>query len=39
MDFALRPADTYVALDAAEVAAQGDTAELEEATMRRLLAV
>ena len=39
VEFALRLADSYVVLDAGEVAAAGDTAELDEARVRRLLSV
>jgi len=39
VEFALRLADTYVVVDAGEVVARGVTTDLEEATMRRLLAV
>jgi urea transport system ATP-binding protein len=39
MEFALRLADRYVILDAGEVAAAGETATLEEGSVRRLLSV
>jgi len=39
VEFALRLADRYVVLDAGEVVASGDTATMEDGTVRRLLAV
>jgi urea transport system ATP-binding protein len=39
VEFALRLADRYVALDAGEVVASGDTSSLEDDSVRRLLAV
>ena len=39
VEFALRLADRYVVLDAGEVVESGETSTLEEATVRRLLAV